>query len=113
VAALLVALPMAAGVAIGYAAGGTMRNLVATRFRALWLLWVIAAAQLADVIAAARTWVFVATFAAAVGPSGPLPRAGRTRLHRRLIPASPLTVADMKPHERTGWRPMDKFRVRD
>ena len=84
-AALLFAIPMAAGVAIGYATGGTMRNLVATRFRALWLLWVIAAAQLADVIAATRTWVFVATFAAAVGwpPYG----------------------ADMKPHERTGWRP--------
>jgi hypothetical protein len=58
---------MAAGVAIGYAAGGTVRNLVATRFRALWLLWAIAAAQFADVITAARTWVFVGTFAAAVG----------------------------------------------
>jgi hypothetical protein len=67
VAVLLFAIPVVAGVAAGYAAGGSLRNLVATRFRALWLLWAVAAAQFADVIPAARTWVFVATFAVAVG----------------------------------------------
>ena len=66
-AVLLFAIPVVAGVAAGYAAGGSLRNLVATRFRALWLLWAVAAAQFADVIPAARTWVFVATFAVAVG----------------------------------------------
>ena len=66
-AVLLFAIPVVVGVAAGYAAGGSLRNLVATRFRALWLLWAVAAAQLADVIPAARTWVFVATFAVAVG----------------------------------------------
>jgi Family of unknown function (DUF5317) len=67
VAVLLFAIPVVVGVAAGYAAGGSLRNLVATRFRALWLLWAAAAAQFADVISAARTWVFVATFAVAVG----------------------------------------------
>jgi Family of unknown function (DUF5317) len=67
VAALLFAIPAVAGLAAGYAAGGNLRNLVATRFRALWLLWAVAAAQFADVIPSARTWVFVATFAVAVG----------------------------------------------
>jgi hypothetical protein len=67
VAVLLFAIPVVVGVAAGYAAGGSLRNLVATRFRALWLLWAVAAVQLADVIPAARTWVFVATFAVAVG----------------------------------------------
>jgi hypothetical protein len=67
VAVLLFAIPVVVGVAAGYAAGGSLRNLVATRFRALWLLWAAAAAQFADVIPAARTWVFVATFAVAVG----------------------------------------------
>lgn len=66
-AVLLFAIPVVIGVAAGYAAGGSLRNLVATRFRALWLLWAAAAAQFADVIPAARTWVFVATFAVAVG----------------------------------------------
>ena len=66
-AVLLFAIPVVVGVAAGYAAGGSLRNLVATRFRALWLLWAVAAVQLADVIPAARTWVFVATFAVAVG----------------------------------------------
>lgn len=66
-AVLLFAIPVVVGVAAGYAAGGSLRSLVATRFRALWLLWAVAAAQFADVIAAARTWVFVATFAAAAG----------------------------------------------
>ena len=66
-ALLLFAIPAVVGVAAGYVAGGNLRNLVATRFRALWLLWAAAAAQLADVIPAARTWVFVATFAVAVG----------------------------------------------
>jgi hypothetical protein len=67
VAVLLFAIPVVVGVAAGYAAGGSLRNLVATRFRALWLLWAAAAAQFADVIPAARTGVFVATFAVAVG----------------------------------------------
>ena len=66
-AVLLFAIPAVVGVAASYAAGGRLRNLVATRFRALWLLWAAAAAQFADVIPAARTWVFVATFAVAVG----------------------------------------------
>ena len=38
-AVLLFAIPVVVGVAAGYAAGGSLRNLVATRFRALWLLW--------------------------------------------------------------------------
>jgi hypothetical protein len=63
----LFAIPVVVGVGAGYAAGGTVRNLAATRFRALWLLWAIATAQLADVIAAARIWVFVGTFAVAIG----------------------------------------------
>jgi hypothetical protein len=67
VAALLFAIPVVVGVAAGYAAGGSLRNLATTRFGALWLLWAVAAAQLADVIPAARTWVFVATFAVTVG----------------------------------------------
>ncbi|HTU72629.1 MAG TPA: DUF5317 family protein [Trebonia sp.] len=66
-AILLFAIPVAAGLCVGWATGGSLRNLVATRFLALWLIWAVVAAQLADVIPAARTWVFVATFAVAVG----------------------------------------------
>lgn len=66
-AVLLFAIPVVSGVAAGYAAGGRLRNLAATRFRASWLLWAVAAAQFADVIQAVRTWVLVATFAVAVG----------------------------------------------
>jgi hypothetical protein len=64
---LLFAIPVVAGLGIGFAAGGNLRNLIATRIRALWVIWAIAAAQFADVIPSARTWVFVATFAVAVG----------------------------------------------
>jgi hypothetical protein len=67
VAILLFAIPVVAGLGAGYAAGGNLRNLVATRIRALWLIWVVVVAQFADVIPSARTWVFVATFAVAVG----------------------------------------------
>jgi Family of unknown function (DUF5317) len=67
VAVLLFAIPVVAGLAVGYAAGGTLRNLVATRFRALWLLWAAAAAQFADLIPPARTWALLATFAVALG----------------------------------------------
>jgi hypothetical protein len=63
---LLFAVPVVAGVGIGYAAGGRLANLAATRFRALWLLWAIAVAQFADLIPAARTYVLVGTFAVAV-----------------------------------------------
>ena len=66
-AVLLFAIPVVAGLAAGYAAGGNLRSLVATRFRALWLLWAVAAAQFADLIPAARTWVLAATFAVALG----------------------------------------------
>jgi len=67
VTVLLFAIPVIAGLAAGYAAGGKLRNLVATRFRALWLLWAVAAAQFADLIPLARTWVLVATFTVALG----------------------------------------------
>jgi len=67
VAILLFAIPVVVGLAVGYATGGNLRNLVATRFRALWLIWVLVVVQFADVIPSARTWVFVATFAVAVG----------------------------------------------
>jgi hypothetical protein len=65
-AALLFALPIVAGAGAGYAAGGNLANLAATRFRALWLLWAAAAAQFADLIPSARTYALVGTFAMAV-----------------------------------------------
>jgi len=63
---LLFAIPVVAGLVVGYATGGNLKNLVATRFRALWLIWVVVVAQFADVIPSARTSVFVATFAVGV-----------------------------------------------
>jgi hypothetical protein len=42
---LLVAGPLIGGVLVGYAFGGRLRQLVRTRIRAVWLLWLAAAAQ--------------------------------------------------------------------
>ena len=43
---VLVAGPLLGGVLAGYALGGRLRQLVRTRLRAVWLLWLAAALQL-------------------------------------------------------------------
>jgi hypothetical protein len=51
-AAMLFLSPVAAGVLAGYAAGGSLAGLVSTRLRALWLLWLAAALQVAQLAGA-------------------------------------------------------------
>jgi Family of unknown function (DUF5317) len=46
--AALLALPVGAGLLAGYAAGGSLAGLVATRLRVLWLLWLAAGVQTAQ-----------------------------------------------------------------
>jgi hypothetical protein len=67
VAILLFAIPVAVGLAAGYASGGSLRSLAATRFRALWLLWAAAAAQLSGAVMPTRTWALAATFTVTAG----------------------------------------------
>lgn len=50
-AAALFLIPVAAGVLIGYASGGSLAGLVGTRLRALWLLWLAAAVQVGELYA--------------------------------------------------------------
>jgi hypothetical protein len=46
--AIVVAAPPLAGVALGYLSGGRLRGLLTIPVRALWLIWIAAAAQLAQ-----------------------------------------------------------------
>lgn len=49
--AVLLLTPAAAGLIAGYATGGSLAGLLGTRLRALWLLWLAAAVQLAELSA--------------------------------------------------------------
>jgi hypothetical protein len=50
-AAALLLIPVALGVLIGYASGGSLAGLVSIRLRALWLLWLAAAVQAGELYA--------------------------------------------------------------
>lgn len=75
-AVLLFGFPAIVGVAAGYVSGGRLGGLVATRLRALWLVWLAGAAQVAEYATerldgrpgqVLRSVLLAATFAMALG----------------------------------------------
>lgn len=83
-AAALFLSPVAAGVVAGYAAGGSLAGLISTRLRALWLVWLAAglqAAQLAGAVRGLRGPLLAAVFGLAAAWLA-VNLAGRPRLMR-------------------------------